>query len=79
MTSKTKARGQITYDNYFGHVCSCTAKQTTVSFAGFEGEQGAHDWTTYENTVECDRSSGTESGSFAYYCTRCGATAWSGL
>ena len=79
MASKTKTRGRITYDNYFGHVCTCTAQATKVGFAGFEGEHGEHDWTTYENTVECDRSSGTESGSFAYHCTRCGASAWSGL
>lgn len=79
MSGKTKVRGHITYDNYFGHVCTCTAKQTKLGFAGFEGERGEHDWTTYERTVECDRSSGTESGSFAYHCTRCGATAWSGL
>ncbi len=68
----------VTYDAYFGHVCTCTAKATTLSFAGFEGDHGSHDWTTYEPSVECDRSSGTETGSFYYRCTRCGAGAWSG-
>ena len=79
MTSKTKVRGQITYDSYFGHVCTCTAKATKLAFAGFEGEQGEHDWTTYENTVSADRNSGTETGSYWYSCARCGAGAWSGL
>ena len=79
MTGKSKVRGSITYDNYFGHVCTCTAKETKLNYAGFEGERGAHDWTTYENTVECDQSSGTESGTFTYRCTRCGAIGRSGL
>ena len=70
MTSKTKIRGKITYDTHYGHVCTCTAFVDDVAYAPH---------TTYQNTVKCDRSSGTESGAFAYYCARCGATAWSGL
>lgn len=75
----TKVRGKLTYDSYFGHVCTCTARETKLTFAGFEGEQGEHDWTTYEPTVGVDRSiPPTDSGSWYYVCSRCGAGGWSG-
>ena len=69
MTTKQK-RGEIIYDDHYGHVCTCTAFVDDVAYAPH---------TTYQNTVVCDRSSGTESGSFYYHCRRCGAGRYSGM
>jgi hypothetical protein len=60
--------GQIIYDERYGHVCTCTQKIVSDS-------HGA----TYKPTVKVDRSiEPTESGSWWYHCTRCGAGGWSG-
>ena len=66
----TKTRGKITYDDQYGHVCTCTAFVDDVAYAPH---------TTYQNTVSADRNSGTETGSYWYSCSRCGAGGWSGL
>jgi len=66
--------GQITYDDDFagGHVCTCSRRLV-------RDKEGEGDYYTYENTVVADRSvEPTQSGSWWYYCTRCGAGAWSG-
>ena len=71
MTSKAKVRGTITYVEEYGHVCTCTAFVDDVAYAPH---------TTYQNTVSADRSiEPTESGSYWYVCSRCGAGGWSGL
>jgi len=67
-----KVRGEITYDDQYGHVCKCTE---AVEY----DEDGYPSHASYLPTVKCDRSSATESGSYVYYCERCGATGWSGL
>lgn len=61
--------GQIIYDEQCGgHVCTCT--RTVPENFG---------WPVYKKTVKVDRSiEPTESGSWWYHCTRCGAGAWSG-
>jgi hypothetical protein len=60
-------RGQITYDDQHGHVCTCTKRAV--------GERDV-----YRPTVTVDRSiEPTESGSWWYSCSRCGAGGWSGL
>ncbi len=76
MATKTRVRGQITYDNYFGHVCTCTARDVEGHDA--DGNAVAV-FTEYEPTVSADRDSATETGSYWYSCSRCGAGAWSGL
>lgn len=63
-------RGEITYDEQAGgHVCTCTRHvvgQTTKHYA-------------YKPTVAIDPDvEPTESGSWWYVCSRCGAAAWSG-
>lgn len=63
-------RGEVIFDSYFGHVCTCTAHRHST-------------WSDqrddYERTVVSDPSSGTESGTFTYRCERCGASTRSGL
>lgn len=73
MQAKQK-RGEVIYDDYSGaHVCRCTEHV-------YYDEDGDPIHAEYDmSAVVCDRSSGTESGSFYYHCTRCGAGAWSGL
>lgn len=69
MTSKTKVRGTITYDDYFGHVCTCADVTPDDS-----------EYPVYERTVDVVRSvEPTETGSWFYACSRCGASGWSGL
>ncbi len=65
-------RGDITYDDEFGHVCTCTQAVT------YDAE-GYPERASYLPTVSSDRASGTESGSYWYSCSRCGAGGWSGL
>lgn len=68
--------GEIIYDDQYGHVCTCTQK--LMNQVGFEGET-AYTYPTYKPTVKVDRNiEPTESGSYWYHCTRCGAGAWSG-
>ena len=64
--------GKVIYDDQHGHVCLCTEHV-------YYDEDGLPVYADYQPTVTCDRSSGTESGSFYYSCSRCGAGAWSGL
>ena len=71
METKTK-RGTITYDDQFGHVCTCTEAVTY-------DDEGYPERASYLPTVEADRESGTETGSYWYTCSRCGAGAWSGM
>jgi hypothetical protein len=62
-------RGEITYDGEVGHVCTCTRRVV--------GDTTKH--YVYARTVDVDRSvEPTESGSWWYVCSRCGAGAWSG-
>ena len=71
MPSKTKVRGHITYDSYFGHVCTC---------ALLEDESERDQIAVYAATVFVDRTiEATDTGSWYYRCDRCGAGAWSGL
>jgi hypothetical protein len=73
MTSTTKVRGQLIYDDYSaGMVCTCTEHV-------YYDEAGDPLHADYKPTVSADRSSGTETGSYWYSCSRCGAGAWSGL
>lgn len=68
----TDTRNEITYDEEYGHVCTCT-RATTYDSEGYP-EQPSYDNTVHVvHTVEP-----TESGSYLYSCDRCGATAWSG-
>lgn len=61
--------GQITYDHYFGHVCTCAETTPPLSEAA-----------TYDNTVKVAREiEPSESGTYWYYCERCGSGGWSGL
>lgn len=85
-------RGSVTYDDQYGHVCSCTR---TTEYGECEGHPAGpntpmgetfycdgscnptHD--SYEPTVAVDRSEvPTEGGSYYYVCSRCGAGGWSG-
>jgi hypothetical protein len=63
--------GEIQYDDQYGHVCTCTAFVDDVAYAPH---------TTYQPTVSVvrDEESPTESGSYWYQCSRCGAGGWSG-
>lgn len=71
MTTRT-ARGEITYDDQHGHVCTCTERVHRDS-------DGMPSYATYRPTVAVDRSiEPTESGSWFYVCSRCGAGRWSG-
>ena len=86
-------RGHITYDDVYGHVCTCTE---TLEYEDCEGHPaGEFDpmgvstycdgtctapFAVYEPTVEVNRTvEPTQSGSYLYTCTRCGANGWSGL
>lgn len=65
--------GRITYDDQAGHVCTCTEEVQRDA-------DGNPDHATYEPTVRVARDiEPTESGSWYYSCSRCGAGAWSGL
>ncbi len=69
-TSVAARRGAITYDDQYGHVCTCTAFVDDVAYAPH---------TTYQPSVDVDRSvEPTDGGSYYYICSRCGAGAWSG-
>ncbi|HET6916834.1 MAG TPA: hypothetical protein VFH56_12150 [Acidimicrobiales bacterium] len=70
MTTKTK--GRVTYDDQFGHVCTCTEKV-------YYDDEGFPEYAEYAPTVTADPESATETGSYWYSCSRCGAGAWSGL
>jgi hypothetical protein len=71
-TSNRKQAGRITYDDRFGHVCTCTER-------GVYFDRDGTPYVEYSNTVAADRSiAPTESGSWWYSCSRCGAGAWSG-
>ena len=64
--------GEIKYDEQFGHVCSCTE---AIEY----DDDGYPTHASYLPTVRVDRDTPpTESGSWFYYCERCGAGAWSG-
>lgn len=64
--------GRITYDAEFGHVCTCT--ETTV-----RDENGEPEYAAYEPTVRVAQDiAPTESGSWYYVCSKCGAGGWSG-
>jgi len=64
--------GEITYDEHFGHVCTCTRKIV-------RDRDGEADYYSYELTVKLDESrEPTESGSWRYVCSLCGSSAWSG-
>lgn len=93
MTTKTAAhaRGRIFYDDQFGHVCKCTE---IIEYGECEGHPaGPFDpmgetaycngtcnptHASYRPTVAADPETATESGSYWYSCSRCGAGAWSG-
>lgn len=65
-------RGQITYDDQHGHVCTCTQ---AVEY----DEHGEPREPSYLPTVAVARDvEPTESGSYWYVCSRCGAGGWSG-
>jgi hypothetical protein len=64
-------RGEVIYDSEFGHVCKCTE---AIEY----DDEGYPSHATYQPTVTADRSSATESGSYFYSCSRCGAGSWSG-
>jgi hypothetical protein len=72
MAARATQRGTVTYDDHFGHVCTCTE--------GVEYDaDGYPSRATYLPTVKADRNiAPTESGSYFYVCERCGAGAWSG-
>ena len=62
-------RGAILYDGEYGHVCTCTRRTVGTVTKHY----------AYAPTVHVDRSvEPTESGSWWYACSRCGAGAWSG-
>ena len=64
--------GEITYDSQYGHVCTCTEATENDAL----GEPLYH---SYLPSVTVDRSTRpTESGSYYYVCSRCGAGGWSG-
>ena len=68
-----KTRGSITYDDQYGHVCTCTEA------VAYDAE-GYPEHASYLPTVAADHGvTPTESGSWYYVCKRCGAGAWSGL
>lgn len=68
---KTKER-RVIYDDQFGHVCTCTEAVTYDA-------DGYPEQASYLPTVKVDRDTApTESGSWYYVCSRCGAGAWSG-
>ena len=66
-------RGEITYDSdYNGHICTCTRKLV-------RDEEEEDDYYSYKPTVkEAREIEPTESGSWWYVCSSCGAGAWSG-
>jgi hypothetical protein len=65
-------RGTVTYDDQYGHVCTCT--QVTEY-----DDDGYPSHASYLPTVQADRDvTPTEGGSWFYVCDRCGAGAWSG-
>jgi hypothetical protein len=69
---KAEKHGKIRYDDQYGHVCTCTEKVV-------RDQDGNPDHPTYKPTVKADRNiEPTDSGSYWYFCTRCGAGAWSG-
>lgn len=73
MTQTKQKRGDITYDDQFGIVCTCTEAVTY-------DDEGYPERASYLPTVKADRSiAPTESGSWFYVCDRCGSGAWSGL
>ncbi len=72
MTKTTAKRGEITYDDHFGHVCTCT-EATEYDDEGYPLQP------SYLPTVNPARDiEPTESGSYWYTCSRCGAGGWSG-
>lgn len=70
---ETTKRGTITYDDQHGHVCTCTEAVTY-------DDEGYPEHASYLPTVAVvrDAESPTESGSYWYQCSRCGAGGWSG-
>lgn len=65
-------RGQITYDDQCGHVCTCTLMLSTP--LAYEAQR-----PLYSPTVRVAPDvEPTESGSYWYVCMRCGAGGWSG-
>jgi hypothetical protein len=72
MDAQVKQRGTVIYDSEYGNVCTCTREDVGSADGGY-----VH--TFYSPTVSPDRGSGTETGSYWYTCSRCGAGAWSGL
>ena len=72
-THHTTRRGQLTYSDEYGHVCTCTE---AVEY----DDEGYPSHTSYLPTVYVAREiEPTESGSWWYCCERCGAGGWSGL
>lgn len=67
-----KVRGEVIYADGYGHVCTCTEAVTY-------DENGYPEHADYLPTVTPDRETATESGSYFYSCSRCGAGTWSGL
>lgn len=83
-------RGKIIYTDEYGHVCTCTE---TNEYGECEGhpsgpwdrmgetvfcDGSCQHYETYLPTVTADRATATESGSYWYSCSRCGAGTWSG-
>jgi len=63
----------IIYDSELGHVCGCSEREP------HRDADGNPIYPDYDRTVSVDRSvEPTESGSWYYRCSRCGAGAWSG-
>lgn len=69
-------RGNIIYDDFYGHVCTCAG---TIVMGFDEDMDYRAIFAEYEPTVKVDRSvEPTESGSYYYRCDICGAGGWSG-
>jgi hypothetical protein len=67
-------RGHLVYDDEGGGlVCTCTQVVTL-------DDDGSPEHVEFDPTVQIDRSvEPTESGSWWFVCTRCGAAGWSGV
>lgn len=89
MTTTQIIRGEVLYDAEWGHVCTCTKSAVCgghpASVYGPDGEDFYCDgscsasYPEYGNTIEVDRwIEPTNSGSYYYRCSRCGASGWSG-
>lgn len=73
MSARTRERHAVVYDSEHGHVCTCSELEP------YRDDSGEAIAPNYRHTVEVDRSTEpTETGSWLYFCTRCGASAWSG-